>query len=89
MDIKYWDIHKHLSGNKTRDNNYNPTTTEYYSGVIESFSDCIYKVSSDNGAHNPYGNPDYKPTVYTVTALTNQLLDFLLWYKALITKEQN
>lgn len=87
-DILFGKIHKHLKGNKSFETDWKPVSTEYYSGVIESFSECIYRVSSDNGAHNPYENPIYKPTVYTVIALTNQLLDFLLWFKAIIIKEQ-
>jgi len=86
-DILFNKIHKHLNGNKSYKTNHRAITTEYYSGVIEQFSNCIYRVSSDNGAHHPYEDPDYKPTVYTVIALTNQLLDLLLWYKALIEKE--
>jgi len=81
-DIKFWDAHKHLSGNKTKDSGYIPTTTVYYSGVIELFSEIIYKISSDNGSHTPYENPDYYLTKYTVQSLTYALMDFLKWFEA-------
>ena len=81
-DLKFWDAHKHLSGNKTKDNNYKPKTISYYSGIIETFSETIYKVSSDNGAHSPYENPDYYPTKYTDQSLTFALMDLLKWFEA-------
>ncbi|MCT4592814.1 MAG: hypothetical protein N4A57_00860 [Anaeromicrobium sp.] len=83
-DIKFHTIHRHLMGNKTRENNYKPTTTTYYDGVIEVFSESIYRVASDNGSHNPYLNPKYTPTKYTVQAVVYGLLDFLLWFERTI-----
>lgn len=80
-DIPFHAINKHLSGNKTRENDYKPTSEVYYSGAIESFSQMIYSISSDNGAHTPYENPMYSPTKYTVQACVYSLLDFLLWFK--------
>ncbi|MGQ3683923.1 MAG: hypothetical protein ACUBOA_02730 [Candidatus Loosdrechtia sp.] len=49
--------------------------------IIDRFAGVIYKVTSDNGAHTPYENPDYPPTKYTVQAVTYALLDLLLWFK--------
>ncbi|MFD2670964.1 hypothetical protein [Marinicrinis sediminis] len=83
-DVKFWDAHKHLGGNKHRRNNHQPTQTEYYSGVIKVFSECVYKVSSDNGAHNPYLNPAYQPTSFTVQAMVYSLFDLLLWFKTTV-----
>ncbi|HSW61143.1 MAG TPA: hypothetical protein VLJ60_10105 [bacterium] len=80
-DVPFHVINKHLSGNKTRENDYKPTSEVFYDGVVESFSQMIYSVSSDNGAHNPYENPMYSPTKYTVQACVYSLLDFLLWFK--------
>jgi len=51
--------------------------------VIDRFSELVYKVTSDNGAHTAYQNPKYPPTKYTVQALTFALLDLILWFKAL------
>lgn len=87
-DIKFHSIHKHLSGNKTKENFYKPTTQVYYDGLIECFSDAIYSVTSDNGAHNPYEKPTYIPTKYTVLTVTNALLDFLLWFKGIMKKNK-
>ena len=50
--------------------------------VIDRFSELIYKVTSDNGAHTPYQNPKYPPTKYTVQAVTFALLDLVLWFKS-------
>ena len=49
--------------------------------IIDRFSELIYKVTSDNGAHTPYENPKYAPTRYTAQAATFALLDLILWYK--------
>jgi hypothetical protein len=49
--------------------------------VIDRFSELVYKVSSDNGAHTPYEKPKYPPTQYTVQCVTFALLDLLLWAK--------
>jgi len=50
--------------------------------VIDRFSELVYKVTSDNGAHTPYANPKYPPTRYTVQAVTFALLDLILWSKS-------
>lgn len=80
-DIMFGVVHKHLSGNKTYQSNYQPTQKVYYSGIIETFSESIYRVTSDNGAHNPYNNPDYFPTKYTVQSSIFALLDFIKWFE--------
>ena len=49
--------------------------------IIDRFAEVIYKITSDNGAHTPYENPDFPPTKYTVQAVTYALLDLLLWVK--------
>jgi len=52
--------------------------------VIDRFSELIYKVSSDNGAHTPFANPKYPPTKYTVQAVIFALLDLVLWAKEIL-----
>ncbi|MBJ6724309.1 hypothetical protein [Geomesophilobacter sediminis] len=52
--------------------------------VIDRFSELVYKVSSDNGAHTPYANPKYPPTRYTVQAVTFALLDLVQWAKGIL-----
>lgn len=54
--------------------------------IIDRFAEVIYKITSDNGAHTPYENPDYPPTKYTVQAVTYALLDLLLWFKNVVSK---
>ena len=49
--------------------------------IVDRFSELVYKVTSDNGAHTPYENPKFPPTKYTVQAVTFALLDLILWYK--------
>lgn len=86
-DITFRGLHKHLSGNKNYQSNYKPTSEVFYDGVIESFSEMIYAVTSDNGAHNPYEAPLYFPTKHTVKGCVYALLDFLLWFKTVMDKE--
>jgi ActR/RegA family two-component response regulator len=50
--------------------------------IVDRFSELVYKVTSDNGAHTPYENPKYPPTRYTVQAATFALLDLILWSKS-------
>jgi len=54
--------------------------------IIDRFSELIFKVTSDHGAHVPYSVPKYQPTRYTVAALGNALMDLLLWFGELMGK---
>lgn len=54
--------------------------------IIDRFSELIFKVTSDHGAHVPYSVPKYQPTRYTVSALCNALMDLLLWFGELMGK---
>ena len=56
--------------------------------IIDRFSELIYKITSDNGAHTPHANPKYPPTRYSVYAVTFAMLDLLLWFGALMDKRQ-
>ena len=85
-DLKFWDIHKHLQGNPSRDTNYKAITKVYYSGLIADFSEMLYKISSDNGSHNPSENHGYNPTAYSVKSLMNALMDFIRWFGTLNIK---
>ncbi len=49
--------------------------------VIDRFAELVFKITSDSGAHTPYGTPKYPPTRYTVQTITFALLDLLLWFK--------
>jgi hypothetical protein len=52
--------------------------------IIDRFSELIYKITSDNGAHTPHANPKYPPTRYSVHVVTFAMLDILLWFGALM-----
>ena len=56
--------------------------------IIDRFSELIYKITSDNGAHTPHANPKYPPTRYSVHAVTFAMLDVLLWFGALMENNQ-
>jgi ActR/RegA family two-component response regulator len=56
--------------------------------IIDRFSELIYKITSDNGAHTPHANPKYPPTRYSVHAVTFAMLDLLLWFGALMERNQ-
>ena len=49
--------------------------------IIDRFAELVYKITSDNGAHTPYENPEFPPTKYTVQSVTCALLDLLIWFK--------
>lgn len=86
-DIKFWEIHKHLKGNPTKENNYQPVQKVYYASSVEQFSEMIYKICSDNGAHNTFQTSDFGLSKYSVMAATYSLLEFIRWYGWVI--EQN
>ena len=48
--------------------------------IIDRFTELIYKITSDSGAHTPYADPKYPPTSYTVRAVAFALLDLILWF---------
>lgn len=64
-------IYKHLT-----ENGY----VKRYS-IIDRYASTIYGITSDNGSHTPYQNPEFPPTKYTVQAMTFAILDLLLWFK--------
>lgn len=69
------DIYKHLS---------EINEVNRYS-VIGHFAAKVYNVTSAGGSHTPYDGPEneifYKPTKYTVQAITFASMDLLLWFK--------
>ena len=56
--------------------------------IIDRFSELIYKITSDNGAHTPHANPKYPPSRYSVHAVTFAMLDLLLWFGSLMENKQ-
>jgi len=74
--VKVRDILRHLA-----DNDYIKKRS-----LIDSFGWTIYTVTSDNGAHTPYENPEYPPTKYTVQAVINSLMDLILWMGGVLKK---
>lgn len=83
-NIAFRAVHRHLSGNKDRNRNYQPTTTVWQNNWIENLSQSIYNITSDNGSHNPYDNTPL-PNKYTVQSLTFAFLEQLLWFKKLMS----
>lgn len=51
--------------------------------IIDTYASALYSITSDNGSHTPYENPDFRPTKYTVQAMTFAMLDLLLWVKSI------
>jgi len=49
--------------------------------IIDTYASSLYSITSDNGSHTPYENPDFRPTKYTVQAMIFAMLDLLLWFK--------
>jgi len=83
-NVSFRAVHRHLSGNKDRNRNYQTTTSVWQNNWIESLSECIYSIASDNGSHNPYNNTPL-PNKYTVQSLTFAFLEQLLWFKKLMS----
>lgn len=82
-NVSFWKVQRNLLGNKDKLNDYRPTTTVYQNNWIDSLSECIYKISSDNGSHNPYDKTPL-PSKYTVQSLTFAFLEQLLWFKEIM-----
>lgn len=79
--VKFRDIHKHLTGNKSFESKYAPVTKDYYSGVIEQLTPMIYNIASATSAHNTYDQLEFPPSNYTVRSCVYALLDLLRWFE--------
>lgn len=81
-------IVKHLSGNKTAANNYQPTTTEYQNDAIENLHKWIY-FTCGKYIHNlrDENYNGYMISNYAVESLRCGILEILLWFKK--TYEEN
>ncbi len=82
-NVSFWKVHNHLSGNKTKHTDYKPSTEVFQNNWIEHLSECIYKIASDNGSHNPFDLTPL-PNRYTVKSLVFAFLEQLLWFKKLL-----
>jgi hypothetical protein len=81
-------IIKHLSGNKTPANNYQPTTKEYQNDAIENLHKWIYFTCGKYIHNLPAVNYNgFMISRYGVESLRNGLLEMLLWFKK--TYEEN
>lgn len=72
-----------LNGTPTYDNNWNPTTTEYFSNSHYLLSHYgLWKVSSEIGHGGKSGKRTIKyiPTRYSLLILVNIMMDFLIWF---------
>ena len=84
-NVSFWKVQNHLSGNKSKYSAYKPSTEVFQNTRIEYLSECIYKIASDNGSHNPYDKTEL-PSRYTVKSLVFAFLEQLLWFKAIMEK---
>lgn len=79
---------KHLSGNKTFESGYHPTTKVFQNDAIELLNTTIRKTASlyihnlDDATYK-----DYMISNYTISALIGSILEILLWFKK--TYEEN
>jgi hypothetical protein len=76
------DIVRHLSGNKTKENNYEPTTQEYQNDAIENLHKWVYYTSGKyihNLKNENYNG--YMISPYAVESLRSGILELLLWFK--------
>ena len=79
---KFSAIIKHLSGNKTKENKYQPTTKEYQNDAIENLNEWLY-FTCGKYIHN-LNDENYKGYMisrYAVESLRSGVLELLLWYK--------
>ena len=88
--VRFWEVQKQLSGNLVNNSSdrfikdFQPTTEVFQNDSIKNLSECIYKIASDDGSHNPYENTPL-PNKYTVQSLTFAFLEQLLWFKNLMS----
>jgi hypothetical protein len=59
----------------------------HYRSILYRFSEMVYKVASD-GIHAIDEGGAFKPTAYTVQAVTFALLDLLLWFGRVIEEKR-
>lgn len=72
-----------LNGTSTYDNNWNPTTTEYFSNSHYLLSHYgLWKVCSEIGHGGKSGKrtKKYIPTRYSLLIFVNIMMDFLIWF---------
>ncbi len=76
------DIVRHLSGNKTKENNYEPTTQEYQNDAIENLHKWVY-YTTGKYIHNlrDANYNGYMISKYAVESLRTGILELLLWFK--------
>lgn len=76
------DIVRHLSGNKTKENNYEPTTQEYQNDAIENLHKWVYYTTGKYIHNLKEANYNgYMISIYAVESLRNGILELLLWFK--------
>ena len=87
--VRFWEVQKQLSGNLVNissdrfNKDFQPTTEVFQNDSIKNLSECIYKIASDDGSHNPYENTPL-PNKYTVQSLKFAFLEQLIWFKKLM-----
>jgi hypothetical protein len=81
-------IIKHLAGNKTPANGYQPTTTEYQNDAIENLHKWLY-FTCGKYIHNlrDENYNGYMISGYAIESLRNGILEILIWFKK--TYEEN
>lgn len=81
-DDKFNNVIKHLSGNKTKESRYLPTTKEYQNDAIENLNKWLY-FTCGKYIHN-LKEDNYKGYMisnYAAESLRSGLLELLLWFK--------
>lgn len=84
---QFSNVVKHLSGNKTSANNYQPTTKEYQNDAIENLNKWLY-FTCGKYIHNlkDKNYNGYMITGYAADSLRAGVLEILLWFKKILKK---
>ena len=86
-EVKFSNVLYHLKGKYDQDTKKNLGKTYIHHGsLIDKLSSFAYRGCSD-GMHAIEKDEPIKPTNYTVQAITNAVLDLLLWFKKVINSK--
>lgn len=85
--VKCRNISKHLTGNPSHNNGWNFTPRHDFHSTHFFLSDSIYGIACSDGVHPSYDTTKPTPSIYTVVAVTNGLLELLLWFKKVMNNQ--
>ncbi len=79
-----------LSGKRTKDNEFEPTSIVYQTPCLDALASSLYNIGSSFGSHVTNEPPNAKywemPTKYAIKSVFYALLEQLVWFKELMRR---